>query len=224
MKNPKESIKLLKSVTINTMNVTELEHFLPTLGMNNESTDQMPDILSEYFGWGLRFWQYPNQLSKLLKFISNINVSSYLEIGCRWGGTFIIINETLKQNNFNLKSYACDLISMSDVLTEYSNSSDFTYIQCDSQEENFISRFDNDIDFIFIDGDHSYNGVKTDYLNALKLNPKYIMFHDISCPDMGVYHFWNEIKNIHPNYEFVDQYELPHIKNEMLGIGIIEIK
>jgi hypothetical protein len=36
MKNPKESIKLLKSVTINTMNVTELEHFLPTLGMNNE--------------------------------------------------------------------------------------------------------------------------------------------------------------------------------------------
>lgn len=224
MKTPKESIELLQSVNLNKMDLTELEDFLPTLGMNNECTDQMPTSLSNYFGWGLKFWQYPNQLSKLIQFISKIKVSTYVEIGCRWGGTFIIINEVLKKNNPKLKSYACDLIEKSSILEEYSNYSDFTYIQSNSQETDFFIQFGETVDFIFIDGDHSYKGVKTDYLNALKLNPQYIMFHDISCPDMGVYTFWNEIKNMYPSFEFTDQYKLSSIEHEMLGIGVIKLR
>jgi hypothetical protein len=36
----------------------------------------------------------------------------------------------------------------------------------------------NKYDLIFIDGDHSYNGILRDTKNALKLNPKYIAFDD----------------------------------------------
>lgn len=224
MKAAKTAIELLRSSKIDTMSVEELEKFLPTLGMNDECTDQMPAHLSEYFGWGLKFWQYPNQLSRLVQFLSKINVSSYAEIGCRWGGTFIIVSEVLKRSNKELKTYACDLLEMSEILSEYKNYTEFKYLQGNSQEPEFFSQFDSTVDFIFIDGDHSYEGVKSDYINALKLNPKYIMFHDISCPDMGVSVFWNEIRDKYTTHEFTEQYILPTIQHPMLGIGIIELK
>jgi hypothetical protein len=217
-----ESIEFLKTIDFKNISQEDLETILPTLGMNDECTHQMPGILLDYFGWGLKFWQYPNQLSKLIKFISTLNIDSYTEIGCRWGGTFVIINEVLKQQNPYLKSWACDLIDKSEVLNEYSNYSPFTYIKNNSHSEDFASIFPKNIDFIFIDGDHSYEGVKEDYEMMLKFNPRYMMFHDILCPDMGVYQFWNEIKTQYKHYEFTDQYDITNNKG-LLGIGVIEL-
>lgn len=79
-----------------------------------------------------------------------------------------------------------------------------------------------DIDLILIDGDHTYNGVKTDFEISLQFNPKYVVFHDIKsivCP--GVVKFWNEIKENYKYYEFIDQYD--DVNGEFLGIGIIEL-
>jgi hypothetical protein len=79
-----------------------------------------------------------------------------------------------------------------------------------------------DLDLILIDGDHSYEGLKTDFENSLKFNPKYISFHDISsdvCP--GVVRFWNEIKNNYKHYEYTKQYD--SVNGSFLGIGLIEM-
>ena len=49
-------------------------------------------------------------------------------------------------------------------------------------------------DIVFIDGDHSYHGVKNDY-EICKKSGKIYVFHDIInsvCP--GVVQFWNELK------------------------------
>jgi hypothetical protein len=74
-------------------------------------------------------------------------------------------------------------------------------------------------DFYFIDGDHSYEYVKQDYENYKHLC-KYMGFHDIlgqrDCE--GVNKLWNEIKNSHKNWEFIDS-DL----NIASGIGIIKI-
>lgn len=55
------------------------------------------------------------------------------------------------------------------------------------------------IDFLFIDGDHTYEGVKMDYemYSPLVTPGGLIGFHDIAYP-CGVTQFWNELK---PSYE-----------------------
>ena len=71
-------------------------------------------------------------------------------------------------------------------------------------------------DVIFIDGDHSYEGVKADFEESIKiLNPNgKIVFHDInSLLCQGVVEFWNKIKN-KCCIEFVD--------GNKCGIGIYQ--
>jgi len=181
----------------------------------------MPTHLSQHYNIGLRFWQYPNQLSKYLKLLSTFKINSYLEIGCRWGGTFVITNEFLKLKNKNVKAFACDIIEMSDILTEYSKHSDFKYLFINStllDKENVQEQ----IDLILIDGDHSYNGVKIDFERSLQYSPKYVVFHDIKSDACGgVVKFWDEIKNNYKHHEFIEQYE--SVNGSYLGIGLIEL-
>jgi len=57
----------------------------------------MPDELYQFCGRGLHYWQYPNQFSKYLVRLSQFKVESYLEIGVRHGGTFVITVEYLSR-------------------------------------------------------------------------------------------------------------------------------
>jgi len=66
------------------------------------------------------------------------------------------------------------------------------------------------IDFLFIDGDHRYPGVRRDfqlYSPIVKENGL-IVFHDIlfhpRVPECRVYRFWNEIKRHFRYTEFID--------------------
>ena len=89
-------------------------------------------------------------------------------------------------------------------------------------------------DFLFIDGDHSYDGVKSDFLNYRKFvkNGGLVAFHDI-VEDMttrmkspvplskaisgGVPRFWAEVKDFYPSEEFIDD-----PGQDGFGIGLIE--
>ena len=68
------------------------------------------------------------------------------------------------------------------------------------------------IDFIFIDGDHSYGGIKRDWEDwSKKLKPGGIIaLHDTSVPDhdpaisnLGSYKFFNEVINKDPCFKIV---------------------
>jgi hypothetical protein len=70
---------------------------------------------------------------------------------------------------------------------------------------------------VFIDADHSYEGISTDYYN-LGQYAKMVMFHDINddrCP--GVVKFWNEIKEGKKYKEFKYQTNNENVH----GIGIL---
>jgi len=80
------------------------------------------------------------------------------------------------------------------------------------------------IDFLFIDGDHTYAGVKSDFeMYAGLVRPGgLIVFHDICLHPASMHchvdRFWQEIKNSYRTREFIQD-----LKQGSCGIGVIEV-
>ncbi len=85
------------------------------------------------------------------------------------------------------------------------------------------------VDSLFIDGDHTYEGVRRDFedYEPFVRPGGVIAFHDIvfnplNSADFEVWRFWNEIKGQHPDaMEFV---EPPNGERRTIGIGAIRKK
>jgi len=102
-------------------------------------------------------------------------------------------------------------------------------LRADSHSDETFARVkeilgDTKLDFMFIDGDHTYDGVKQDYLRYRELcaPDALIGFHDIvpnaTDPDCEVPRFWNELRSPQ-TAEFVDDWNQPGA-----GIGVIFLK
>lgn len=83
---------------------------------------------------------------------------------------------------------------------------------------------DGKVDFLFIDGDHTYEGVKADFkmYSGLVRTGGLVVFHDIckhaEAMNCQVDRFWQEVKNERRTREFVDD---PN--QGTCGIGVIEV-
>ena len=220
-------IELIKNSSLNDLNdIPYLEKLIIKLGFNTEILDEQPQIVKDNPG-GLLIWQYPNQFAKYLLLLKKLNIKSYIEIGCRWGGTFILTTEYLKHFNNLTKCIAVDIIDSP--VKEYCENTQFTeFKQINTRSDDFDTYInENFFDLIFIDGDHSYEGVKNDYIKC-KDSGRILVFHDIdndAC--YGVIQFWNELKHYESNnytfYEFKDQYEdvFQRTGKKYLGIGVM---
>jgi predicted O-methyltransferase YrrM len=86
------------------------------------------------------------------------------------------------------------------------------------------------LDFLFIDGDHSYQGVKRDWemYSPMVQAGGLIAFHDIipdfgtrfglktNCYSGGVYRLWGELKDRFRSYEFIE-----NPAQDGYGIGVL---
>jgi len=206
------------------------EEFLLMLGLNGEGLAEFPEELYPWCGRGIRSWQYPVQFSKFLSHLSGMNFRSYVEIGCRFGGTFIILVEYMRRFMDLDMAVAID-ITQTDIMTAYAGRTvgvDYKIqSSADPQMKSFLGS--KNWDFAFIDGDHSYEGCVSDF-HAVRQNASVIGFHDIAsaaCP--GVVRAWQEVRGIVPSsrlFEATDQYTSVRERTgcSYLGIGLVDFR
>ena len=177
------------------------------------------------------------EILELLKILDNVKPKVVLEIGTANGGTLFLLSHVASRDATILSvdlpagmfggGYPIWKIPLykSFALSDQK----IQLIRADSHRQSTLERIksilnEKEIDFLFIDGDHTYEGVKKDFemYSSLVKNGGVIAFHDIVPGPKegvgGVPEFWQGIK---------DRYEAKEIVKDWnqggYGIGLIYI-
>ena len=184
--------------------------------------------------------QKVKELSTLIDFVRKKDAPQrVLEIGSAEGGTFWLWCQ-LASNNATVISldlpkarFGTGFSYNKKVMHSYNTGSQNIHLvrknSHSTKSEQKLTKIlgDSLIDFLFIDGDHTYEGVKDDYNRYEKYVAKggIIIFHDIiyhdQVPDCQVNQFWEELKNKHTVMEFIDPEPDDRGWGSWGGIGVL---
>ncbi|WP_414530442.1 class I SAM-dependent methyltransferase [Nodularia chucula] len=177
--------------------------------------------------------QVKSEILALIDFL-NINApSSYLEIGLSTGGTHFLIRYLCPSIK---NSIGIDIdIQNTHIIDTLTQTSSFHYLQGRSDSQETLKSLGillkpNTLDILFIDGDHSFEGVKRDfeYYSRFVRDGGFIVFHDIVADHNqrwgkptdkwsgGVPDFFREISKKYLSHEFVEDQN-----QDGYGIGVI---
>jgi len=179
--------------------------------------------------------QEQEEITQLAEFVHNLNPKVVVEIGTKNGGTFMVWNEVTKAQTISIDlvdgihggvNKEKTLNRNNKFKNLYGNRCSF--IEGDSHNQSTLDILTKTlngklIDFLFIDGDHTYEGVKQDfkmYKHLVKPNG-WAAFHDINDTErhrkrnVFVGKLWNELKG--NKIEF-------NVNSDWAGIGVIQVK
>lgn len=167
------------------------------------------------------------EFEELLLYVNKIKPSFIIEIGTERGGSLQAWNDVLGKNGYLIG------IDLSDTVRwdKFKKSCSLKFIEGDSSSEKTINEvYDymnkhhhcpSHVDFLFLDGDHTYEGVKKDFeaYKGLVRKNGLIAFHDINISISGldgVTKLWFELRKQYKNKTI-------HSRVNGIGIGIIQI-
>ncbi len=205
---------------------------------SSNNPEEIFDFAWNFYSGLIRPMQIQEEFIELLKIFQKLNPKYILEIGTANGGSLfcfcklaredaVIISIDLPEGPFG-GGYPEWKIPIYQAFKKENQK--LYLLRKDSHREETLEEIKkilngNQLDFIFIDGDHSYEGVKMDYemYSSLVRKGGVIAFHDIAPrgnPEFagGVPNFWQEIKVNFKIKEFIQ-----NIDQECWGIGIIYI-
>ncbi len=208
--------------------------------VNLRNLKKLDDILKITFNSSfIRPIQIREEIKNLLLILEKVKPKVILEIGTAAGGTLFLFSH-IADEEATLISVDLNQHLWIRILFRYikKGKQKIFLIQGDSHNIETLKKIkailkDNKVDFLFIDGDHSYEGVKKDFemYSPLVRKGGIIAFHDI-IPDYytrygiktiyyagEVYKFWNELKEKYEHLEIVKDRN-----QDAFGIGIIFIK
>ncbi|MDA1193293.1 MAG: class I SAM-dependent methyltransferase [Candidatus Poribacteria bacterium] len=205
--------------------------------------DEPVDCLAVFYAAITLFgiWQVEHEFVPALQRIADLRPKRVIEIGTGWGGSMFswaqVADPTARLVTIDLPWGPGSLVVPTDYYPRFQQfkHADQTVkcILADSDSDEALKYalewVDGDsVDFLFIDGDHSYEGVRSDYerYHGLVRPGGLIMFHDVFTPDggeypegLGVAKFWNEIRSGFEHEEFM----LDQNIGVPLGIGILNV-
>jgi cephalosporin hydroxylase len=197
------------------------------------------DIIETAFNLSFPPLQIMDEIKNLLLILDKVKPKVILEIGTAEGGTLFLFSNIAHEEAILISVDLYQTIEKR-ILFRYikKEKQKIFLIQGDSHSIETLRKIEGilkgrKVDFLFIDGDHSYEGVKKDFemYSPLVRKGGIIAFHDI-IPDYytrygiktsssagEVYKFWNEIKEKYEHLEIVKD------KNQDgYGIGVLFVK
>ena len=180
--------------------------------------------------------QVRSEIHILLEILAKYKPKTLLEIGTANGGTLflfskvadpeaLILSIDMPNGPFGGEFYPDWKIPLYESFA--TNKQKIHLIRADSHDTVTLEKVlrslgQRRLDFLFIDGDHTYDGVRRDFemYSSLVADGGIIAFHDINPgPEEevgGVPEFWNEIKSKYPSLEILD-----NDGAESYGIGLL---
>lgn len=182
--------------------------------------------------------QHPDELIELAKIIESKKPKTVLEIGTARGGTLFLVSQLAADDSLIISIDLPDGMygggypkwKIPYYKSFIKKNQRIELIQGDSHSLEIQQQLSSilngrKIDYLFIDGDHTFEGVKQDFDTYTKYveSNAVIAFHDIvkdrsEHPNHFVHEYWESIKN---NYRYKEFIKNP--SQSKLGIGVIEL-
>ncbi len=182
---------------------------------------------------GKKFPQNAFEIEALAQLMEAHKCRSYLEIGSRYGDSFHYLAKALAGKALAVavdmpsgpwgNSDSEEFLRRAHHALKHVHKKDAHLILGDSRAQDTIDECERlgPFDAVFIDGDHSAEGVLADWTNYGPMARKLVAFHDIVADarsphgkKFGVGKLWRSLKDRYPHAEIVG-------KDSPMGIGIV---
>lgn len=195
---------------------------------NGSRLDELLNYSEAFDYFGIKLWPGQNrfEILSLLKILKKRNLKTILEIGTAGGGTMFLFSR-IASPNATLISIDNDYSWRKTFIKSFATKrQDIILVEMNSHQKPTRNRIKHilrgkKIDFLFIDGDHSYDGVKDDFsmYSGFVKQGGIIAFHDILLEDT-VGKFYQEIKDNFKHIEIIDN-RVKNSREVKKGIGVL---